>query len=145
MIFPQIVVVILPLTAGTNITLVPGTNSITIDASGSGSSTEGVSLFVVDSQGNAGYTTIQAAIDAAAMIATSTTPQTVWIWPGTYAESGSLALAPFVNLASAAGSVYITAACTLTSTGTADTFLCTSIAFNTTSGTRVIYCRPDKC
>jgi|GEM_PF-2011372 len=118
------------------------TNAFNVDENGfvtftggGGTSDEGVSLFVVDSQGNAGYTTIQAAIDAAALVATSTTPQTVWIWPGTYDEGGTLTLAPFVNLASAAGSVYITASCTLTSSGTADQFLCTSIAFNTTTGT----------
>jgi hypothetical protein len=57
---------------------------------------EGVSEFVVDSQGNAGYTTIQSAITAAALVADSTTPQTVWIWPGTYVEN--LILKPWVNL-----------------------------------------------
>jgi len=61
--------------------------------------TEPVSEFVVDSQGNAGYTTIQAAITAAALVASSTTPQTVWVWPGNYTEN--LTLASYVNVASA--------------------------------------------
>lgn len=62
-----------------------------------GSTPNGVSKFVVDSQGGAQYTTVQAAITAAAAIATSTTPQTVWIWDGTYTEN--LTLAAYVNLA----------------------------------------------
>lgn len=72
------------------IALAPITNGITIQ------NTEGASEFVVDSQGNANYTTIQAAITAAALVADSTTPQTVYIWPGTYAED--LSFKPWVNL-----------------------------------------------
>lgn len=68
---------------------------------------EGVSKFVVDSQGTQGYTTIQAAITAAALVANAATPQTVWIWPGTYTEN--ITFSDYVSIAAAAfDTVFVT-------------------------------------
>ena len=55
------------------------------------------SQFTVGTTGS--YTTIQSAIDAAALIASSGDPETVWIWPGLYTED--LTLVPWVNLSAA--------------------------------------------
>jgi hypothetical protein len=115
----------------------------TWEDSGGGASTEGVSLFVVDSAGNAGYTTIQDAVNAAALIATSTTPQTVWIWPGTYTED--LTLEPWVNLASAALGVTINGSATFTPTSDGQQFTCNHLIFNGVSGDAVTIGGTNSC
>lgn len=62
----------------------------------------GVANVVVDSQGNGQYTTIQAGINAAAaLLPTTTTPQNVYIFPGTYTED--ITFASDVNLVGIAG------------------------------------------
>ncbi len=116
--------------AGSNISITSGTNSITINSSGLGGTTEGVSQFVVDSGGTQGYTTIQAAITAAAAVATSTTQQTVWIWPGTYTED--LTMASYVNLSAAtADSVFVTGNATYSPSASGETVFVHNLVFNT--------------
>lgn len=92
---------------------------------------EGVSLFVVDSADNAQYTTIQTAINAAELVATSTTPQTVWIWPGTY--TGNLNITGYVNLASAAGGVLIKGQTNYTPAANGQSLYLKGITFETVS------------
>ncbi len=112
----------------------PSTSGLILTSNGTGSdpsfqnNKEGVSLFVVDSQGNAGYTTIQSAVTAAAAIATSTTPQTVWIWPGTYSEN--LTLGDCVFLAgTVADGIIIEGTATYTSTSDTGAFAATGVSF----------------
>lgn len=120
-----------------NFTLQP-LNGIALAAITNGVSiqnTEGVSRFVVDSGGNAGYTTIQAAINAAAALTPSAAnPQTVWIWPGTYTEN--LTISPFVNLSSAAATgVIINGNASYTSASDGETFTANHITFQSTTAT----------
>lgn len=99
--------------------------------------TEGVSEFVVDKQGNAGYTNISAAVTAAQSVATSTTPQTVWIWPGTYIEDVSIT--GYVNLAAAApGSVEVQGQFTYTPATSNQFIALTGIIFSATTGTSTV-------
>ena len=70
-----------------------------------------ITPYVVGPSGQAGYQTIQSAINAAALTATSSAPNTVFIQPGQYTED--LTIANFVNLVGlpsdpAASSVFIT-------------------------------------
>ena len=94
---------------------------------------EGVSKFVVDSGGTQGYTTIQAAINDAKLVATSTTPQTVWIWPGTYAENALLV--DYVNLAAAsADSVFVVGNSSYTTSVSGGFCSVSNISFTTPGG-----------
>lgn len=88
-------------------TVVGAANSLTLTPE---SSAYPITPFVVGPVGQAGYQTIQSAINAAALTATSSAPNTVFIQPGQYTEN--LTMTNFVNLVAlpqdmAGASVYI--------------------------------------
>lgn len=85
------------LSAANGMNVANGNNSITL------SNLRDAARYVVSpTSGQAGYMTIQSAINQAVTDgASSSTPATVWIWPGTYTEN--LTINSFVSLVSAAG------------------------------------------
>jgi len=87
--------------AGNNIVITSGTNSISIASVNDPIA----SNFIVDPNGRGNYLTIQAAIDAAVLIASLATPQTILIYPGDYTEN--ISLSSSINLTSLASGVKI--------------------------------------
>lgn len=100
-----------------------GTNTLNI------SNIQGASKYVVDGQGQAEYTTIQAAINQAiADGADATTPAVIYIWAGTYTEN--LSLAPYVHLAADAyGSVNIVGNAVLSNSSAFGLFIANYVNF----------------
>jgi|GEM_PF-1881900 len=117
------------LSTANGINVVNGPGSITI------SNLRDVGRYVVAPvSGQAGYTSIQTAINQAVTDgANATTPATVWIMSGTYTEN--LTLAPFVSLAcKALNTVTIIGNATFTSANSGDTITLDKVTFTTPGG-----------
>lgn len=96
--------------------------------------TRGAARYVVaPTVGQAGYTSIQTAINQAVSDgASSTTPAVIWIWPGQYTEN--LTLYPFVSLAAAAEFVTVIGNAVFASLSSGDQISTRQIVFKTPAG-----------